>query len=854
MKKLQQFILPLFLGISLNGHSQTMPPCGTNDAPGNSCLEATPICNLDGYCGTTDASYTVNTWGDAGDALFCSLFGFLCPTGLNGAFCGSIENNSFLSFVADATSISFDVWVYNSLYDDGIQIMIFQPNGNCSGDVTTYYCNGQMSPSPNAQTVTANGLTIGQTYYIMIDGYAGDVCDYTFAATMGVNTGVSVDLDPSTPICIGESVTATAQGGNGTYTWNASPDLSATTGSVVTITPPTAAGSYSYTVNSTGGTTFCPENNHHTFIVEVEACPCSISASASQIEFCEGTGNTVDLSATPLPDASYSWSHESTIIGSTQNLTGIALPTTPGIYNYLLTATESTGTTCTSNIAITVNSNPIANAGPDQTITCLTSSVALNGTNSTSGVNYSWSGPGLTSSNTVASPTANAPGTYILQVTNPTTGCVSANDTVVVLLNTIPPSASITGNLVITPCISNSTTLTAATTTAGVTYNWTGVGITGATNASTATVNQAGQYEVTITNPANGCTASATVNVTTFNPPAPTIFADTIMCATSFSIPLDSIFSYGGGYWREQNNLGTFSPSMGVPNPTFTPASGTTNYTLVFTDSICGISVSANVQIRPFPIVNPVPPYSCGYMSEILTTSSHGGGIWTVIDNPSTPFLEDTTLTFTYGNPTSGGNAPTHTLATSNPTPGTYNLNFYDYACETNTPITLNFIDYPWTEIKDSAICFGASMELHAWNNMEGLTFLWDDGSTGSSLHVTQPGTYTVIVSNVCYDYLDSAVITNKVCDIDAPNVISLSSKEGNNLWFVNSDGVKDYKCLIVNRWGNVVAEMDSVTTPWTGRDRSGNIVSEGVYFYTIEATYESGDEITKQGFIQVVH
>jgi len=830
------------------GHSQTMPPCGTNDAPGNTCLLATPICNLDGYCGTTDASYTVNTWSSG-----CGFLNLL-DCGLTGEFCGSIENNSFLSFVADATSISFNVWIYNSLYGDGIQIMIFKPNGNCSGNVTTFYCSNQMSPSTNAQNVSATGLTIGETYYIMIDGYAGDVCDYTFAANMGVNTGVSVNIDPSTTICIGETVTATADGGNGTYTWNASPDLSATTGSVVTITPPSNAGTYNYTVNSVGGTTFCPENNNHTFSIIVEACPCSVTASASQIEFCEGAGNTIDLNATFLQDATYSWSDGTTEIGATQNLTGIVLPSTPGTYTYTLTATESTGVNCVSPISITVHPNPIANAGSDQALTCLNNAVTLDGSPSTTGVNYAWVGPGITSSPSIATPTANAPGTYILQVTNPTTGCVSTNDTVTVILNTVPPSAAINGNLIITPCLSNSTVLNATTNISGATYSWTCTGITSATNTSSVTVNQAGQYSVTITNPTNGCTSATNVNVTIFNPPAPSIFSDTVMCATDFNIPLDSIYSYAGGYWREQNNLGTFTPSMGIPNPTFTPQSGTTNYTLIYTDSICGITINATVEIRPFPIVNPAPDHSCGNMSEILTTTSHSGGIWTVIDNLSTPFLEDTTITFVYGNPTSGGNTPTQTLATSNPTPGIYNLNFYDYACQTNTPLTLNFVAYPWTELKDSAICFGTTMELHAWNDMPGLSFVWEDGSTGPSLHVTMPGTYTVTVNNICYNYIDSATITNKVCDIDAPNVISLSSTAGNNKWFVNSDGVKDYKCLIVNRWGNLIAELNNVTTPWTGRDKSDNIVAEGVYFYTIEAIYESGEEITKHGFIQVVH
>jgi hypothetical protein len=37
------------------------PNCIGNSAPGNTCDQATPICELNGYCGTTSSSYTGQT-------------------------------------------------------------------------------------------------------------------------------------------------------------------------------------------------------------------------------------------------------------------------------------------------------------------------------------------------------------------------------------------------------------------------------------------------------------------------------------------------------------------------------------------------------------------------------------------------------------------------------------------------------------------------------------------------------------------------------------------------------------------------------------------------------------------------
>jgi len=100
----------------------------------------------------------------------------------------------------------------------------------------------------------------------------------------------------------------------------------------------------------------------------------------------------------------------------------------------------------------------------------------------------------------------------------------------------------------------------------------------------------------------------------------------------------------------------------------------------------------------------------------------------------------------------------------------------------------------------------------------------------------------------------DTAIVNYYLCDIEAPNIISLSSQAGNNLWAVDAEGIADFNCIIVNRWGNVIYEYNDVNGTWDGRDRAGNLVSEGVYFYTIKAKIIGGEELTKHGFIHVVH
>lgn len=106
------------------------------------------------------------------------------PANLGSVFCGSIENNSWYSFVqGSGTAATFNFTVSNCLNGYGIQAQVYDVTTDGSG-----CCTGFTSMSncfnPGTQTngtVTANGLVTGNTYYLMVDGNAGDVCDFSVA-------------------------------------------------------------------------------------------------------------------------------------------------------------------------------------------------------------------------------------------------------------------------------------------------------------------------------------------------------------------------------------------------------------------------------------------------------------------------------------------------------------------------------------------------------------------------------------------------------------------------------------------------------------------------------------------------
>lgn len=223
------------------------PSCLGTTAAGDYCNIPTPICDFNGYCGNTSTNYPTDH--DEIDAYNL------------GIFCGGINNNSWLSFVADSTTAILDVWVYNCqgspLYAGnpimGIQLQVYETDCGYANFTPKSNC---WSPAKevNGQIIAA-GLTVGNTYLLMIDGFAQDNCEYTFAASSGV---IVADAGSDQTICEGESVLLSASGGS-SVVWTATPSDPSLSGQetnmTVTVSP---SQTTTYTATVAGSNPNCP--------------------------------------------------------------------------------------------------------------------------------------------------------------------------------------------------------------------------------------------------------------------------------------------------------------------------------------------------------------------------------------------------------------------------------------------------------------------------------------------------------------------------------------------------------------------------------------------------------------------
>lgn len=112
------------------------------------------------------------------------------PGNLSNVFCGTIENNSWYKFTASSTTHSFPITYVGGCADNrGIQAHVYQVTTNASGCCTNFVSKSNCYNPGNTSlgTVVATNLVIGQEYMLMIDGYAGDGCEFTISGWRAIN-------------------------------------------------------------------------------------------------------------------------------------------------------------------------------------------------------------------------------------------------------------------------------------------------------------------------------------------------------------------------------------------------------------------------------------------------------------------------------------------------------------------------------------------------------------------------------------------------------------------------------------------------------------------------------------------
>ncbi len=527
-----------------------------------------------------------------------------------------------------------------------------------------------------------------------------------------MNAGSDQSIVCGTTTNLSSTLNATVP--NVTYSWSPTTGLTSGSNTASPTARPTTTTTYTVTASVAGCTPA-------TDAVQVTVNPLTVNAGSGQSIVC---GSTANLNATlngTVPNVTYAWTPITGLTGPT-TATPSAKPTTTTTYT--VTASVTGCTLATDAVQVTVNPLTV-NAGSDQTITCgnpANLSATLNGT--VPNASYTWSPTtGLTGSSS-ASPTATPIATTTYTVTANVTGCTPATDAVQVTVNPYTVSAGSTQTITCGNTASLNATLSSPV--PGVNYAWTpSAELSGAATASpTASPTASTNYTVTATT-ASGCSASNTVNVNV-NPYTvnATASLSTVNCGspTVLNAALSAGAPQGVTYsWSPNYNLS--SPT--AQNPTATPGTTTTYTVTATTPNGCSASSSVTVNVN-----NPNPP-----VATITTNTGNErlcNGSLTLNAGSSNSYLWST-----------GATSQTVTVTQ----PGTYTVTIEDQnGCAGNGSITVTeFVNI--IAPQGTLVCQNQSNTVQLDAGTGYTSYQWSTGSNSQFITVSQPGTYTVNVT-----------------------------------------------------------------------------------------------------------
>ncbi|MBS1635206.1 MAG: gliding motility-associated C-terminal domain-containing protein [Bacteroidetes bacterium] len=597
-------------GTSTPGNFGICVQSPTNDL----CANALYICDLNGYSASTSAAYTAdhpcnmrgNGEGPGPTYTYSVGANPAGPFGAGGSWGTgspaqdvSIENNSWIRFTAAATSASLKVTIGNCWVGNypsgGIQMQIFSATNCCSFVPVSDFKEGS-----STFTITANSLTVGNDYLLMVDGYAGDICNYTIQALTGVAFPAITALPDS--ICPGGTTTLTGPPGATTYEWypggQTTQTISVNPGSTIT-----------YTLIAGG---VCGYKQTLTKTIVVKPLPSVAINGGSPISTC-GTQTTT---LTGSGATTYTWS-----TGPTTSTISVSPSSTT---SYTLTG-KTNGCINTATATITVNPIPNITASGTNTI-CYGQSTVLAGNGGTS---YTWSPGGAATSITV-SPTSNT----VYNVTGINAqGCTKTVATTVTV-NSLP---SVTASSV-TICSGNTGTITAG---GASTYTWSTGSNAGSISASPAGTST---YTVTGTN-ANSCTNTAVGQISVTPLPTLSVASGTICLNSTYTLTASGANTYT---WSTSQNGTSISVSPG----------STTVYTVTGTAvNTCSNVTTATVSVNSLPQLSTTPsvsPSNCSAATGSITNV-------TVSGNPAFTYTWTNSSAATVGNSATLNNQPAGT-------------------------------------------------------------------------------------------------------------------------------------------------------------------------------------------------
>ncbi len=712
------------------------------------------LCEIDGFTATTENFTAGNDSIEALTNLFCG------PHTLT-------HDNMWIKFVADGNHLSFKVdinycqGIAGCIDGSGIQLAIVETD--CISNFNSIAClNCDASVPLSADVIPGN------TYYLMIDGCCGDICEFVINVLEGVaGTHINIDI-PEESICTEDDTKTlvanmTPVDGDYSYHWHT------TNGEILSDTSKQSIlvqGKGEYFVDVHENITCCDESQ----FIDLGVDPRAPITSVLPPETITCKKPTVSLNGTfqGVNGEAYTqnWYDPDGNVLANWNIN------TGGEYSYVVVHSN---TSCADTSMITVNVDtisPTALAISNDTLNCKSdNTIHLLGIQSTPLYNltYQWldkdgnllaENPNFTSSSLETD--------YTLKVENIQNGCIDE------MSITIPDER---GDPIVDAgpdqtidCNVNIVTLTAnvnqgAAISNNFSYQWLDLNGYVASNDSSFTTITEDTYTLVVKNTDSGCSAQDEIVITNgINFPSITILAPTTITCKNAQVTLDASTSIGNslGYeWSDvQGNILGKDDFLIVPDTGF--------YYLALQDTVSGCITRKTIKvIEDYRTPNDVTSNN-GVLNCLVDSVILIGQTTSQLNQVTNQWID------------ASNNIISHSTVVTVTDPGKYyfisTLDSTGCSATSESIVTTSYNtpDITIESTFDTLNCQRTSIDMNVISNINNLEYTWSGpflNANTDTITITEAGIYTVTITdknNGCSNQLSKTIYMDTI----VPNAV----------------------------------------------------------------------------------
>ncbi|MBC7865480.1 MAG: gliding motility-associated C-terminal domain-containing protein [Bacteroidia bacterium] len=401
-----------------------------------------------------------------------------------------------------------------------------------------------------------------------------------------------------------------------------------------------------------------------------------------------------------------------------------------------------------------------------------------------------------------------------------------------------------------TVCAKDSIQFTDQTTNSPTAWTWssnpaTGVSFNTSSSQNTSvTFSSAGTFTVQLI--AANATASDTDTMVVTILPLPTItattaagFNDSICFGDTTQLSASGALSYS---WNMNEGISDST----IFNPVFDSTLSST-YIVIGTDiNGCKNSDTITITVLPLPVVTATTPFTlCSGDSVNFLASGATNYVW----NTQT-FLTDSLIANPVCTPTTSQN---YTVTGST-----------TFGCSDTATVSVTVNPSSTAAGTAGSVPFGIPASINFTStstNIDSVVWNFGDGSatdttTNPTHSFTSAGTFTVTLiaynATGCNDTTTFVITTSAASSLVMPNFFSPNFDDVNDIFRPANNGIKDFYCVIYDRWGLKIYEWNRPQGWWDGYTTAGMLCPVGVYYFIMKATGEDGQEYEEKGYVHL--